>query len=116
MASKTFALRTDPHEAVVGPHTFLFPPEMDSGEFLEAYAGLKETQKAVGGTGKKADGMDVEKAKAASQGLRVFLARLMLPESAEAFATVKLPDRVLIDMLHWAVELYGGGAKERPTG
>ncbi|UJV42993.1 hypothetical protein [Streptomyces sp. AMCC400023] len=30
--------------------------------------------------------------------------------------SLRLPDRVLIELMEWSLELYGGGAKARPTG
>lgn len=30
--------------------------------------------------------------------------------------SMQLPDRVLIEIMEWSIELYGGGAKARPTG
>ncbi|WP_328434589.1 hypothetical protein [Streptomyces sp. NBC_00425] len=30
--------------------------------------------------------------------------------------SVRLPDRVLIELMEWSVELYGGGGETRPTG
>lgn len=30
--------------------------------------------------------------------------------------SIRLPDRVLIELMEWSIELYGGGTKARPTG
>nr|WP_237498022.1 hypothetical protein [Streptomyces sp. SID8377] len=35
---------------------------------------------------------------------------------AQVVDAFPLPDRILVQLLEWVVELYGGGAGERPTG
>lgn len=30
--------------------------------------------------------------------------------------SIRLPDRVLIELMEWSIELYGGGREKRPTG
>lgn len=117
MAEKTFALRTEPHTATVGPHQFLFQPEVNGAEFVQAYAALRlsTAQQAKPKKGEEAE-VTPEALEATDAALREFLSTFMLPESAEAFEPVRLPTRVLVELLHWVVELYGGGAKERPTG
>ncbi|MFI9026298.1 hypothetical protein [Streptomyces sp. NPDC053560] len=146
--SRTFTLNTEPHVATVGETQLLFQPEVMGDEFLDAYEALQESQKRLGVDVNNLAAADPEALRAVVRALRLFLARLMLPESAETFArwevrkdgetvsahgtpekaeeaaakvegTVKdvgmrLPDRVLVELLEWAVELYGGG--QRPTG
>lgn len=55
----------------------------------------------------------------ATETLRDFIESMMLPESAEVFAGLELPDRILVEMTEWASELYGVGAATallgRPT-
>ncbi|MFD8774470.1 hypothetical protein [Streptomyces sp. NPDC059916] len=148
--SRTFTLNTEPHVATVGETELLFQPEVMGDEFLDAYEALQASQKSLGVDVSNLAAAEPENLRAVVRSLRLFLARLMLPESAQIFArwevvkdgqtvsdhatpeeaaeaaesvqggaTVKdvgmrLPDRVLVELLEWAVELYGGG--ERPTG
>lgn len=147
---KSFALATEPHVAEI-PSLSLelhFLAEVMGDEYLDAYAEMRDRQKAESGVDvDDLEGADVEKVKAASSGLRVFLSRLMLPESAELITRVdvvrggkvvnsfqswdeakehaakvkgggarpvwalRLPDRVLVELLEWTVELYTGGRR-----
>lgn len=112
MARKQFQLRTEPHAAVVGDVELLFHPEVMGDEWLDAYEELQAAQKNV-------DTKDPDPAslRAATQAMRDFLARRMLPESAETFAGMRLPDRILVELVEWVAELYGGGSGgDRPTG
>ncbi|WTW95385.1 hypothetical protein OG216_19275 [Streptomycetaceae bacterium NBC_01309] len=148
MARKTFTLNTQPHVAEIGETELLFQPEVMGDEFLDAYSGLQDTTKTLGVDLSDLANVDVDQLRAVTTALRTFLARLMLPESAERFAcwtvqvggkvvgtysssqdaaeaaasrknakvadrSMRLPDRVLVELLEWAVELYGGGS--RPT-
>ncbi|MCX5326275.1 hypothetical protein [Streptomyces sp. NBC_00120] len=148
--SRTFTLNTTPHVATVGETELLFQPEVMGDEFLDAYESLQDSQQSLGVDVNNLAAADPENLRAVVRSLRLFLARLMLPESAQTFAqwevvkngqavsthatpdeaaqaasevkgatTVKdagmrLPDRVLVELLEWVVELYGGG--QRPTG
>ena len=47
--SRTFEIRTEPHEAIIGPHTLLLEPEVVGTEFATAYATLREVQRKVKG-------------------------------------------------------------------
>lgn len=82
MVTKDFAIRSEPHVATIGEHRLTFAPEANGSELLDGYAKLKAAQASV----------DVEKDPAAAKkilrALRVFLASLMLPESADLFLTV----------------------------
>jgi hypothetical protein len=40
----------------------------------------------------------------------------MLPESAAAFVSVRLPQRVLLQLIEWVAELYGGGSGNPDAG
>lgn len=147
---KSFALNVDPHEAVIGPHTLLFQPEVMGDKFLDAYERLRATQRAAGVNGDLSTA-EPEILRQVVDQLRVFLANLMLPESAEVFARwevradgkvlgsygtpdeaaeaaeqagdgaavvsacLPLPDRIMIELMEFAVELYGGGASRPPT-
>lgn len=147
---RQFTLNTTPHVAEIGSTELLFQPEVMGDEFLDAYSELQEAQKSLGVDLNNLAGVAPDKLRKVVWSLRLFLARLMLPESAIQFvwwevvkggktvesfgtseeaeehagglkgATVKpgwmrLPDRVLVQLLEWAVELYGGGGA-RPTG
>lgn len=107
MASRNFALNTEPHEAVIGSETLLFQPEVIGAEFAQAYAGLKEAQKRMSAAGEEAGADDLL---SVNEAMRGFLARLMLPESVKVFDGMQLPDRVLVQLLEWVAELYGGGS------
>lgn len=146
MATKKFALNTQPHEAEIGDVTLLFRPEVMGDEFLDAYGRLQETNRHLNVDIADMANVDLTKVRRVSVSLRVFLASLMLPESAEIFArwdvvaggevlsshtdpdeaeaaaaarsdaevvdeSMRLPDRVLIELMEWVVELYGGGQR-----
>ncbi|WP_433341743.1 hypothetical protein [Streptomyces sp. CA-253872] len=154
---KTFARNTEPHVADLGDGTeLLFQPEILSDDFMDAFVEMREEEKQRTGVDVEDVSMsDVEAVRAATSGVRTFLSRLMLPESAElllrahverdgkrvqlgkadrAFATfaeakayadslsdkggraravwaLRMPDRVLMEMLDWTVELYSGGRR-----
>jgi hypothetical protein len=107
MTTKKFAINQEPHKAEIGEHTILFQPEAVGAAFVQAYSGLREVQKQVTAAG---DEVDADLLTAVNTEMRAFLARFMLPESAELFETLKLPDRVLVQLLEWVAELYGGGS------
>lgn len=148
---KTFAFNTEPHVATVNGHDLLFQPEVLGDEFMDAFAELKEAQAAAAGIDlDDLSTLDPAKLRGATRGLRLFVARLMLPESAEKFLAVEvvkdgvllsahqdwdeaqqaadqtagarvkwampMPDRILVALMEWVTELYGGGADARPTG
>lgn len=107
MAERTFEIRTEPHQAHVGEHTLYFEPEVEGAAFADAYAALKEAQKAITAAG---DNVGADELKIVSQGMREFLARFMLEESRTLFEGIRLPDRVLVKILEFVAELYGGGS------
>jgi hypothetical protein len=150
---RSFTINTEPHVAEVGEHELLFQPEVMGDEFLDAYTKLREVQSAGGVDVDDLANLDPAELRKVTAALRVFLAGLMLPESAEVFArwevkagsgkavlgtygtpeeaeaeaakkhgakvtdaSLRLPDRVLVELLEWVVELYGSGATARPTG
>ncbi|MFE0763681.1 hypothetical protein [Streptomyces smyrnaeus] len=145
---RQFTINDEPHVAEIGDTELLFKPEVMGDEFLDAYEALQVTQKELGVNVNDLAGVEPDKLRHSVASLRTFLARLMLPESAnrflawdvikagkvvESYATeeeaetraaklkdatvrvggMRLPDRVLVQLLEWAVELYGGGS--RPT-
>lgn len=145
---KTFKLNTEPHVAEIGSTELLFQPEVYGDEFLDHYEALRESQRSLGVDVDDLGSVEPAKLREVVGALRVFLARLMMPESAAQFArwevvkagtsagffptpeeaaehaatvkgstlvdkSMRLPDRVLVELLEWVVELYGGGS--RPT-
>jgi len=151
VAVREFALNTEPHVAKVGETELLFQPEVMGDEFLEAYATMRDATKRDKGVDVEAlDTSSPEALRSVTRGLRLFLAQLMLPESAELITrldvvdgedvvksfhdldeanawaashtgnpakvrdTLRLPDRILLQLLEWTVELYAGG-KRPPT-
>lgn len=146
MATKKFALNTQPHEAEIGDVLLSFLPEVMGDEFLDAYGRLQETTRLLNVDLSDAANVDLSKVREATVALRLFLASLMVPESAEVFVRwkvkvggevvasfgdpeeareeaehrenaevvdvgMRLPDRVLMELMDWVVELYGGGQR-----
>lgn len=144
---KSFALNTEPHIAEIGGTELRFEAEVMGDEFMDAFYELRTAQQEKG-----LDLADIAEAEPSAvrhsvRALRVFIARQMLPESAELFTRLdvvrdgevlgtfgdldeaeefagqhagsritdafRLPTRVLVELLEWVVELYGGG--DRPT-
>ncbi|WP_371095065.1 hypothetical protein [Streptomyces sanglieri] len=146
---KSFALQTEPHVADIGGTEFLFQPEVMGDEFLDAYAELRDAQKAKGIDLDNLADADPSDIRRSARAQRVFLARQMLPDSAKLFLRIdvvkddkvlksfqdleeaetyaakqkgarivdalRLPSRVLVELLEWIVELHGGGGDARPT-
>ncbi|PWI15946.1 hypothetical protein DI272_18595 [Streptomyces sp. Act143] len=150
MATKDFAVRTEPHVANLGALGELhFVPEVFGDEFLDGYSRIQEAQALIGGE-QDLTKMDPTALRDVYSSMRSFLGRLMTPESAERFLrfevikggktvdhfrsredadakaaelggtarvedkSLRLPDRVLVELLEWTTELYGGG-NDRPT-
>lgn len=150
MARKTFTLNDTPHEAEIPSLGVVlkFVPEVMGDEFLDAYAEMREAQRRESGVDvEDLDAGDVEQLRKVTGSLRVFLSRLMLPESAalitrvdvvrggevlesfpsweeaQAYAAgvkgggarpvwaLRLPDRLLLQLLDWTLELYTGGRR-----
>lgn len=119
MATKTFEIRTEPHEAVIGPHTLLLEPEVVGAEFAQAYATMREVQQKVKGASSskasstkhaKADGVDADVLIELSNAMRTFVRRFMLPDSQAVFDGMRVPDRVLVKLMEYVAELYGSGS------
>lgn len=116
MTTRTFTLNTEPHEAIIGDVTLFFEPEVLGAEFVQAYTRLREAQVKVSGTratsskaGKAAD-TDPKALLELTQTMRSFVRDLLMPESRETFDGLRLPDRILIQLVEYAAELYGGGS------
>lgn len=116
MASKTFAIRTEPHVATVGTTDLFFQPEVVGAEFAEGYDKLREVQKKYApvksSSTKHAKDVEMDSHALAevAAATREFLNDLMLPESQVAFRDMRIPDRVLYELMEWVGELYGGGS------
>lgn len=106
MASKSFAINTEPHVATVGPHVFEFEPEAIGAQFAQAHSELVAAQTRVSEAG---DNASVDDILAVNAAIRAFLTNFMLPSSRDRFKTIQLPDRVLVQLLEWLAEVYGGG-------
>lgn len=145
---KTIALNTEPHVIEVAPHELELQPEVFGDEFVDAYVELRDSQKEQGVDLENLEDADPAALRKTMRSVRVFLARQMLPESAELFLrldvvqggqvldsfqdadeaqafaaehegavvrdALRLPTRVVAEILEWVVELYGGGGS-RPT-
>ncbi|AMD42745.1 hypothetical protein SEA_XKCD426_4 [Streptomyces phage Xkcd426] len=125
MASKTFAINTEPHEAVVGTTTLLLEPEVIGAEFAQAYDSLRVIQTKVktaqGGKASstkhaKEDGITSELLAELSDAMRTFVRKFLLPDSAAEFDKMRLPDRVLVQLMEYVAELYGGGSQGNDGG
>lgn len=119
MASRSFALNTTPHEATVGSVTLLFEPEVIGAEFAEAYEQLRDVQQKVKGAGgskasstkhARAESVDAGVLGELSDAMRKFVGTFLLEESQAAFADLRLPDRILVQLMEWVAELYGSGS------
>lgn len=86
MAKKQFTLNTQPHEAEIGDATYLFEPEVLGDEFLDRYERLQEANRRLNIDPANMADADLSKVREATIAMRVFLASLMLPESAHEFA------------------------------
>ncbi|MGH6979060.1 MAG: hypothetical protein ACRED4_07195 [Brevundimonas sp.] len=125
MAEKTFSINTEPHVAIIGNERIEFLPEVVGTDFAEGYAALVEVQQKVNdakaaksSSTKHAKGptMDPRMMLELNSGMRTFLSGLMMPESKERFAEMRLPDRILVNLLEWVAELYGGGSGKSADG
>ncbi|WP_331723353.1 hypothetical protein [Streptomyces atratus] len=111
MARKSFALQTEPHVAEIGDDIELeFLPEVMGDDYLDALGRLQDRYKNLGiDLSGDIDEAPPEALREVNAALREFIGSLMLPESAERFSTMRLPDRVVVALLEWSKEIYGGG-------
>lgn len=145
MASKTFALNTEPHVATVAGVDLLFQPEVMGDEFLDAFESLQSAYKSASVDPDDLTQLTGDRLREITGSVRKFLAEMMLPESAHVFiqwqvranarggkvlgtygtlaeaeqaakatkgATVfdsgmRLPDRILIELMEWVLEVHG---------
>ncbi|MCY0957749.1 hypothetical protein [Streptomyces sp. H27-H5] len=107
MARKSFALNTEPHVAEIGAEELEFLPEVESDLFLDAYEELQAVYREAKIDTSDLTSIDAAQLRQVTGSLRVFLTKFMLPASAEAFAGMRLPDRILMDLMEFVTEVYG---------
>ena len=120
MAQKNFALRTEPHVATIGDAELFFVPEVVGAEFAEHYGELRALQQKAQSMQKDAKASSTKHAKNSdtdpkvlielSKGMRKFIRYFLVEESKTEFDSMRLPDRILVQLLEWVSELYGGGS------
>lgn len=125
---RVFEIRTEPHRAVIGQNTLLFQPEADGAEFVSAYGKLQQKQEEAASLEKPRKASSTKHAKSPlsetelstvavlEAAMRDFLAEFLLPDSRDVFKGLKLPQRVLIELIEWVAELYGGGSGNPDAG
>lgn len=122
MATKSFAINTEPHLADVGGTVLKFQPEVIGADFAQAYAALRTVQAKVKGNKAsstkhaKEENLDPAVLVEVHEAMRAFVRRFLLEESYAAFDALRLPDRILVQLLEWTAELYGGGQGNAPGG
>ncbi|MET9913015.1 hypothetical protein ABZZ74_40665 [Streptomyces sp. NPDC006476] len=98
---KTIQLHTEPHVLEVGDAELLLEPEVMGASFVDAYAELAEAQKARGVDLENLGDADPSALRKTLRSVRVFLARQMLPESAELFTRLDvIQDGEVLDSFH----------------
>lgn len=120
MTERVFEIRTEPYRARIGDTVLLFEPEAYGSEFVAEYNKLVEVQSRVGrkAAGSKANSnkhakspdIDAEEMAQVNAAMRGFVARFLLPESVPVFESMRIPDRILLQLIEFAAELYGGGS------
>lgn len=119
MASKSFALNTEPHVAEIGQDKLSFLPEVTGPEFADAYTKLRDVQtkaKAIESGGKAssskpAKSINRDDLVALTEATRGFIAEFLLDDDEKSrFEGMRIPDRILAQLMEWIVELYGGGS------
>lgn len=115
MSVKTFAINTAPHVAKIGSTELLFQPEVIGADFMAAYSELSGAQKTIAALKDDAEPKDLAHL---TEAMRSFVAKLLLDDEAiKVFNGLKLPDRVLVQLIEWTAEIYGGSAgKDENTG
>ncbi|MEU7323431.1 hypothetical protein ABZ682_23195 [Streptomyces griseoviridis] len=150
MATKDFAVRTEPHVARLGDLGELhFVPEVFGDEFLDGYNQIQDAQRSLGNEDDLTK-MEPEALRKVYGSMRDFLGRFLTAESDERWRrfevvkaskvvghfrtraeaderaaalggtarvqdeSMRVPDRILVELLEWTTELYGGG-NDRPT-
>lgn len=122
VATKSFAINTEPHTATIGDVTLKLQPEVIGADFAQAYAELRTVQAKVKGNKAsstkhaKEENFDPAVLVEVHEAMRAFVRRFLLEESRAAFDAMKLPDRILVQLLEYTAELYGGGQGNAPGG
>lgn len=120
MAFKEFVVRSEPHVAKIGTTSLSFQPEVNGSTFAQAYERLRAAQRKVSkGEAVKASGtkhareenIDVAALTELSAELSRFVRTFLYDDdSRAAFDALNLPDRVLVQLMEWTAELFGGGS------
>lgn len=121
MAVKNFEIRTEPHTATIGAHELRFLPEVVGSKFVQAYDEMTAVQRKLkGASGNKASSSKHAKEEDAIDGvvlaeinaamIRFVRSFLFDDESRTVFDALALPDRILVQLIEWVGELYGGGS------
>lgn len=115
MAERTFEIRTEPHVAHVGGIDLLFEPEVIGSEFVAAYTKFQAVEARVSAPRKGLNdaqklAADLEAVNDVEAAMREMLAQFIMPVSRPAFDELRLPQRLLVGMIEWTAELYGGGS------
>jgi hypothetical protein len=124
MAERTFEIRTEPHVARIGGTVLLFEPDVAGADFMSAYVKLQDAQQTASDMLTPRKATATKHAKQADpaaiamldEALREFLAALLVPTSRDVFAETKIPQRVLVEIVEWCTELYGGGSGNQDDG
>lgn len=94
VATKKFAINTEPHVAEIGDdYQLLFRPEVMGDEFLDAWARLQQTLQDLGIDEGNLRGAPAEKLRLANRAVRVFLRTFMLEDSARLYAWWEVRDK-----------------------
>lgn len=123
MSTRSFAINTEPHVAKVGESDLHFQPEVIGAEFAEAYDAIRTVQlKVKAAQGNKAssskhakdDDVDSSVLAELSLAMRSFVGKFLVDDhERETFSGMRIPDRVLVQLMEWVAELYGSGSGNR---
>lgn len=110
---QVFSLNSEPHIAEIGDTELVFQPEADSDQFVDAWAAMQKAKESLEG-----QQQTPESIRKGTKEARKFITTFMDQDSAKEFAKMKLPDRILVQLVKWITEIYGnnGGGQTRPTG
>jgi hypothetical protein len=109
---RVFEIATEPHPVKIGNTYLEFKPEANGAAFIQAYADLRRVQDSHAG----AENGDASDVIAVVEAVSAFITKFLLPGYVDAFKELDAPHRVLVQLVEYLAELYGGGAQERPTG
>lgn len=122
MTTKKFEINEEPHEAEIGSHTLRLKPEVLSDELLDSFVNMQMgfQSPAERDAAEELDKTDPEgraerlrtRGQRTTATLRAFVRSFLLEDSAVEFDQMEIPDRVLLELQRWTMEVYG----LRPTG